>query len=92
MVHTEAERGCAQPREDSEDCGVRLSDTLEACSQCQNIRIVSQFALNLGPNVARIGMLHLLLTLNSDLRSDAMQRASECKGRGRGGRVRNGGH
>ena len=41
-------------------------------SRCRNVRIALRFALDLRPNIAGIGTLHLLLTLNSDLWSDVM--------------------
>ena len=62
------------------------------CSWRWNVGIASRFALDIHPNVAGIGMLHLLATLYSDLRSDVMRRASEGKRKGSGGRVRNGRH
>ena len=84
MARTNAECGCAQLQEDSER---NCRTLLDWCSRCRNIRIASRFALDLRPNVAGIGMLHLLATLYSDLRSDVMQRASEGEGKGSGGWV-----
>ena len=49
--------------------------------------MTSQVALDICSNVAGIGVLHLLSTLNSDLRSDVMRRVSEGERRGSGGRV-----
>ena len=66
----------------------RPSDVSGLCSHCRNIGATSLLTLDLCSNVAGIGMLHLLATLNSDLRSDVMRRASKGKGRGTGGQVR----
>ena len=61
MARTNAERGCARPREDSEHCGARPSNASELCDQCRNIGATSLVALDLHPNVAGIGMLHCVL-------------------------------
>ena len=44
----------------------------ELRDQCRNVGATSLLDLDLHPNVAGIGTLHLLSTLNSDLRSDMM--------------------
>ena len=68
--------------------GAQPSDASGLRSRCRNVSATLLLDLDLHPNVAGIGTLHLLLTLNSDLRSDVTRRASESEGRGRGGRVR----
>ena len=68
--------------------GARPSDVSGLRSRCRSVGIVSQLALNLRPNVAGIGTLHLLATLYSDPRSDVMRRVSESERRGSGGWVR----
>ena len=90
MARTNAERSCARLREDSECCGARPSDASELRDWCRNVSATSLLALDLLPNVAGIGTLHLLATLNSDLRSDVMQRVSKSERRGSGGWVCNG--
>ena len=57
MARTNAERGCARPREDSECCGARPSDALELHDRCRNVGAMLLLALDLLPNVARIGTL-----------------------------------
>ena len=68
--------------------GAQPSDTSGLRSWCRDVSATSLLALDLHPNVAGIGTLHLLLTLNSDLRSDVTRRASEGERRGSGGWVR----
>ena len=80
-----AVRDCGKTRSAAE-CDRRT--LLDWCGWCWNVGATLLLALDLHPNIAGIGMLHLLLTLNSDLRSDVMQRASEGEGRGSGGWVR----
>ena len=58
VVCTEAECGCAQLWEDLEACGAQPCSVLELCDWCWNIGAMSLLALNLHPNVARIGTLH----------------------------------
>ena len=67
MVCTKAERSCVQPQEDSERDRQTLSELRD---RCRNVGTTSLLALDLHPNVAGIGTLHLLATLYSDLRSD----------------------
>ena len=71
--------------------GARPSDASGLRSRCRNVSATLLLTLGLRPNVAGIGTLHLLSTLNSDLRSDVTRRVSESEGRGRGGRVRKSG-
>ena len=59
--------------------------------RCRNVGTTSLLTLDLRPNVAGIGTLHLLATLYSDLRSDVMRRVSEGERRGSGGWVRKSG-
>ena len=91
MACTNAEHGCVQPWEDSEHCRVRPSNVSEPCGWCRNVSATLRVTLDIHPNVAGIGTLHLLATLYSDLRSDVTRRASEGEREGSGGRVHNGG-
>ena len=58
MIHTNVECGCVRLWEDLEHCGVQPSDVSELCNQCRNVSMMLLLALDLHPNIARIGTLH----------------------------------
>ena len=62
--------------------GAQPSDASEPYGRHRNVSATSLLALDLHPNVAGIGTLHLLSTLNSDLQSDVMRRVSESERKG----------
>jgi hypothetical protein len=57
VARTNAERGCARPREDSERDRWTLSELRD---QCWNVSATSLLALDLHPNIAGIGTLQRL--------------------------------